>query len=194
MSSIAYYGTMAWPRVCWCCKSWMALSALFMMCTLTFIVQLVICHTALIVSINCSLMLQVCMRLYKGVGWHLTSQLAAFVTGWCSRCVRGSVTKHSTAHCWILSTSRWKGSRSAITSKTSVAVVFIKPMIMITAHHWIIASLLMIAWPDFPFFGFAFVLCCSVCKMSAVYGMQRYCNGKIELVDVSHCYSLWCTG
>jgi hypothetical protein len=57
-------------------------------------------------------------------------------------------------------------------SRVSVAVVLIAPVIMIAAFLWIIASLLMMAWPDASFFGVWFAFFCGVRNISAAYNMR----------------------
>jgi hypothetical protein len=54
----------------------------------------------------------------------------------------------------------------------SVAVVLIAPVIMIAAFLWIIASLLMTAWPNALFFGVRFAFFCGVRNISAAYNMR----------------------
>jgi hypothetical protein len=59
-----------------------------------------------------------------------------------------------------------------MTSRMSVAVVLIAPVIIIAACRWIVASLLMIAQQDFPFVALVVVFRCGVRKMSAAYSMH----------------------
>ena len=69
--------------------------------------------------------------------------LAALATGLCRGCVTGSVARRMAALCLVLSTRRGKGSKLAIESVMSVAVVFIAPVIIRAALCCIVANFAM---------------------------------------------------
>ena len=93
---------------------------------------------------GCSLNL--CIRPCSGVQCLLTRCFTAFCIGLKSGCVGGSVVSLIAALCRILSTRVQKGSRLAMISRISVAVVFLAPVIIIAACCWIDASLFITAW------------------------------------------------
>ena len=64
-----------------------ASSTLLAMCVLRVGFQFVSNHIALMVSIFAGWMLNLCMRLWRGVGCHFTSLFVAFLTCLCSGCV-----------------------------------------------------------------------------------------------------------
>ena len=72
-----------------------ASSTLLAACVLKVGFQLVSNHTALMVSIFTGWMLNLCMRLWRGVECRFTSLFAAFLMGLCSGCGLGSVASHA---------------------------------------------------------------------------------------------------
>jgi hypothetical protein len=148
-----------------------ALSASMMILVFTFIFHLVSCLVALIISMFCSLMLYLYMRSCSGVGCHLTSLLAVFLIGLCSGCVGGSVANHMAAPCQCLLTSSGSSIKFTMTSVMSVAVVFMAPIIMITAHLCSNASLLSMACFVFLSLVFLPTFCWGVRKISVVYSI-----------------------
>ena len=135
-------------------------------------------------------MLNLCMRSWRGVGCHFTSLFAAFLTDLCSGCDSGSVASRAAARCRCFSTSRWNGMRFTMVSTTSVATVFIAPVIMMVACLCIDASLVTMACLARPSFVLLPTFCCGVRNMSAAYKIQgtaieRY-SCHIYLVFVPH--------
>lgn len=117
-------------------------------------------------------MLYLCMRLCRGVRCHLTGWLTAFKTGLYNGCVSGRVASWTAACCLCLSTRSQNGSRFAITSTMSMAVVLMAPVIIIAACYWIDASfvstacfVLLLSEVFMPTFW------CGVRKISAVYSI-----------------------
>jgi hypothetical protein len=129
--------------------------------------HLVSYRTALIVSTFWGWILYLCMRSCSSVGCCFMSLHDVFMTGPFSGCDVGRVAKCRAAWCQYLSTSRWKGIRFAMTSRMSVAVVFIAPVIIIVAHLCMDASFLMMAWWFRLLLSHLPTFCCGVRKMSA---------------------------
>jgi hypothetical protein len=77
--------------------------------------------------------------------------------------------------------------RFAMTSKMSVAVVLMAPVIMMAACRCMAVSLFMIPWLDFPSFDLVAIFRCGVRKMSAAYNI---CGTAIERYSLRTYFAL----